>query len=76
VPLKVPGTPERYFVELRKRLGIRLLPVHEEVTAQLIKLPNSHRDPFNRLLICQSIEHGLILIMSDTHVSCYSIHAL
>lgn len=73
LPLNVPGTPERYFVELRKRLDIESLPVYEAATAQLVKLPDIHKDPFDRLLICQSIEHGLTLVTPDSHIRQYPI---
>ena len=76
LPLRVPDTPARYFVELRKRLEIESLPVYEAAAAQLTKLPDIHRDPFDRLLICQSIEHGLTLTTPDAHISRYPIRTL
>lgn len=76
LPLKVTGSPEQYFVELRKRLGIESLPVYEAAAAQLIKLPPIHQDPFDRLLICQAIEHGLTLVTADRHIRKYPIRTL
>lgn len=76
LPLNVPGTPERYFVELRQRLGIVSLPVDEGSVAQLTKLPDIHRDPFDRLLICQAIEHSLTLVTPDKSIQRYPIKTL
>lgn len=76
LPLNVPDSPEQYFVELRKRLDIQSLPVCEAATAQLIKLPAIHQDPFDRLLICQAIEHGLTLVTPDQHIRRYPIRTL
>ncbi|MFT4256091.1 MAG: type II toxin-antitoxin system VapC family toxin [Pseudoxanthomonas sp.] len=75
-PLHVPGSPEQYFVELRGRLGIAALPVVESAVAQLVKLPPVHNDPFDRLLICQAIEHGLTLVTPDAHIRRYPIRTL
>jgi PIN domain nuclease of toxin-antitoxin system len=74
--LHVPQEPERYFVELRQRLGLEPLAVTEETAAQLPKLPPVHRDPFDRLLICQAIEHGLTLVTPDKNIRRYPIRTL
>lgn len=74
--LHVPKAPERYFVELRQRFDIEPLAVTEETTSQLPKLPPVHHDPFDRLLICQAIEHGLTLVTPDEHIRAYPIRTL
>ncbi len=38
---------------------------------QVAKLPSLHRDPFDRLLIGQAIEHGLKLVTVDTAIRAY-----
>lgn len=53
-----------------------LLPVLAEDTRHVSQLPDIHRDPFDRLLICQTIEHGLILVTPDAHISRYPIRTL
>ncbi|MFA5631694.1 MAG: type II toxin-antitoxin system VapC family toxin [Porticoccaceae bacterium] len=76
LPLKVPGDPEHYFAELRQRMGLISLPVTEAAVIQLPKLPPVHQDPFDRLLICQAIDQGLILVTPDAHISRYPIRTL
>lgn len=76
LPLHVPSEPEHYFSQLRQRVGAESLPITETTTMQLPKLPLVHKDPFDRLLICQAIEHGLILVTPDKLVSRYPIRTL
>ena len=57
------GAPtERFLVEQREAHGIASLPIDEEAVAQLPKLPDLHRDPFDRMLVCQAIAHGLTVV--------------
>jgi len=39
-------------------------------------LPFHHHDPFDRLLIAQSIEEGLTLVSEDSQFSAYSVKLL
>jgi len=39
-------------------------------------LPFHHQDPFDRLLIAQSIEEGLTLVSEDSQLSAYSVKLL
>ena len=39
-------------------------------------LPFHHKDPFDRLLIAQSISEGLIVVTADSQFSAYSIKLL
>ena len=47
------------------------LPLDEESTLQLERLPRLHRDPFDRMLVCQSIVHGMAILTPDPLVSQY-----
>ena len=60
--LPVPGTLDRFIVEQRERHGIAALPLNERTVLHLHKLPLLHRDPFDRMLICQAIEHDCMLL--------------
>ena|SRR5690349_10192697 len=50
-------------VALTHVLGVGALPFH-------------HKDPFDRLLIAQSIEEGFTLVSADSHFSAYSVKLL
>jgi len=52
---------------------ILLLPITFEDTAQLLKLPLYHNDPFDRILIAQAITHSLVIISTDKKFDAYPI---
>lgn len=52
--------------------GFTELPITAQHAAGILKLPDLHRDPFDRLLIAQSIAEPLILLTADTQLKDYS----
>lgn len=74
--LPLPQPPETYLPEQRKRHLIASLGVDEESVTRLAGLPSSHRDPFDRLLVCQAIQHGLTVATVDPAVQSYPISLL
>jgi len=52
--------------------GYRLLPVSPEHAAAIEMLPAYHQDPFDRLLVAQSMSEPLRLLTHDTTVARYS----
>jgi len=52
---------------------IELLPILAGEISYASQLPDIHRDPFDRLLICQTIEHGLTLVTPDRYIQSYPI---
>lgn len=70
------GAPtERFLVEQREAHGIASLPIDEEAVAQLPKLPDLHRDPFDRMLVCQAIAHGLTVVTPDEAIRRYPVRS-
>jgi PIN domain nuclease of toxin-antitoxin system len=63
--LPLPADAWSYVTAQRDRHGIDPLPLEEASLAHLPKLPALHRDPFDRILICQAIEHDLLLVTDD-----------
>lgn len=55
---------------------IELLPIATEHIYALAKLPNHHRDPFDRLLIAQSITEEIPLLTVDSVFRHYGIKLL
>ncbi|NET54776.1 MAG: type II toxin-antitoxin system VapC family toxin [Symploca sp. SIO2E6] len=55
---------------------ILLLPISFIDTLQIRYLPLHHRDPFDRMLIAQAINHSLILISRDVKFDAYPIQRL
>jgi PIN domain nuclease of toxin-antitoxin system len=52
------------------------LPVHLRHVAALEHLPPLYRDPFDRILVAQSLCDDLILVTHDEHVLAYPVKAL
>lgn len=74
--LPLPEAPDRLVPRLRDAHGIQALDLSEAATLQLPKLPDLHRDPFDRMLICQAVAHGLTLVTPDDAVRSYPIRTL
>ena len=49
------------------------LSLDEAAVAHLVKLPAVHRDPFDRMLVCQAIEHDLTVVTPDSAVEAYPV---
>ena len=64
------------FSSLREKLnkdGFKILPVSFSDTETILSLPLHHRDPFDRMLIAQSINNNLTIISRDKNFKMYSI---
>lgn len=72
--LPVPQSPDTYIPQQRQSHKIESLPLAEHSVTNLAKLPALHKDPFDRVLICQAIRHGLTLASADDAVRVYSAH--
>lgn len=73
--LPLPGTIDHFVVEQRERHAIAALPLHERAVLHLHKLPALHRDPFDRMLVCQAIEHDCVLLTPDPLITQYPVRA-
>lgn len=69
--LPLPEPPESYLPAQRERHQIANLPLDEASVRQLATLPPIHRDPFDRMLICQAMEHKLTIITVDEMFRAY-----
>jgi PIN domain nuclease of toxin-antitoxin system len=56
--------------------GFQILPISFEDTLMLSKLPFHHRDPFDRILIAQSITNSFTLISKDKEFKNYPLNLL
>jgi PIN domain nuclease of toxin-antitoxin system len=74
--MPLPDVPERYLPRLRERLGFAPLALDEASTLHLRRLPNVHKDPFDRMLICQALVHGMTIVTPDPLISQYPVMTL
>ena len=67
--------PEPISVGVQKS-GFEQLPIYFEHTEVLGELEAHHNDPFDRLLIAQTISEGLTLVTHDRKLRLYGIDIL
>ena len=53
------------------KCGFEILPLDFEHIIALSTLENHHRDPFDRIIISQSLVENLIIISKDSHSTSY-----
>lgn len=74
--LPLPSPPEIYLPQQRVKHNIGILTLEEASVTRLSQLPLLHRDPFDRMLLCQAQEHGLTLVTADHALKVYGISTL
>lgn len=74
--LSLPEDAARFVPRERSRHLFSPLPLDESDVSVLSRLPSVHRDPFDRMLICQAISRGLTLVTSDSLVLQYPVSVL
>lgn len=74
--LRLPEPPDRLIPTERRLRGIAALPVDEDAVFQLPKLPKLHRDPFDRILVCQAIAHSLAILTPDPLIRQYPVRVV
>ena len=71
--LPLPDAPEQFIREQCEKHFIENLALDNESIFHLTELPSHHRDPFDRMLICQAIERDLTLLTSDELITQYPV---
>lgn len=74
--LPLPEHPATYLPKQRDLHQIASLALDESSVIQLAKLPPLHRDPFDRMLICQALQNSLIIATVDAAVRAYPVSIL
>lgn len=71
--LNVPQ-PFQQFIEEQLRMNkIDLLPITITDTAEMMKLPFHHRDPFDRIIVAQALNRTMTLVSSDQQLDAYGM---
>ncbi len=74
--LPLPQPPNVYLPIQRQKHQIASLSLNEASVSQLANLAKIHRDPFDRMLICQAMEHGLTIVTVDDAICAYPVSVL
>ncbi|MCV6606571.1 MAG: PIN domain-containing protein [Campylobacterales bacterium] len=62
--------------EILEDMGVEVLDFDGKSAMNLFSLPYHHRDPFDRMIICQSLSHGFKIISDDSKFSHYDCELL
>lgn len=71
LPLHQP--PEEYVPDARRRHGIVALPLAEQACLRVHLLPQLHRDPCDRLLVCHALIGGMTILTPDPRIRQYPV---
>ena len=71
--LPLPSPADEYLRHRREEHNIVSLPFDEPSLSHLLHLPLYHRDPFDRVLICQALQHDLQVMTSDELFATYPV---
>ena len=71
--LPLPSPADEYLRHRREQHNISTLPFDEPSLVHLLRLPLHHRDPFDRMLICQALQHDLQMVTSDALFEKYPV---
>ena len=74
--LHLPEAPSKFIPIQREKHRISFLSLDEESTLHLALLPALHPDPFDRMLICQALVHGLLIATPDEHIVQYPVRVI
>lgn len=71
--LKLAEPPEAIVSKHRAEAGIEPLPLSEEACLMQRRLPALHRDPFDRMLVCQAIVENMVILTPDDLIRQYPV---
>ena len=74
--LPLPFPPATYIPEQREKHLIQSMTLLEKDVSRLSTLPSIHRDPFDRMLICQALSRDLTILTVDKSFRQYSVKIL
>jgi PIN domain nuclease of toxin-antitoxin system len=71
--LPLPRPPSRLVRPLALKHMMEILPLATSAILRLESLPDLHRDPFDRLLVCQALDRRLEIITPDPLIRQYDV---
>lgn len=74
--LSLPAPPWSYIPVQRSSRGIDPLPLDETAALHVARLPDIHRDPFDRMLVAQALVGDLVIVTPDAEIARYPVRTL
>jgi len=74
--LTLPEPPDQYVAERMRQHRFSALPIELSHALEVYRLPAIHQDPFDRLLIAQSLLEGMPILSMDPEISRYQVEVI
>ena len=74
--LTLPTAPRHWWTEQVGKWGLVELPLTAEVLLRGSELPAHHKDPFDRILLAQSLMHDLAVVSPDEALPPYGVRVV
>ncbi len=74
--MPMPQPPGLYLPMQRQQHQIVSLGLDEDGVCKLADISLHHRDPFDRMLICQALAFGLVIATVDDAITAYPVPVL
>jgi len=74
--LKLPGEPQDFVISQLKVNTMVSLPIEMRHALHISKLPNYHRDPFDRILVAQAQLENLPILSADPDIKKYDVKVI
>ncbi len=71
--LRLPYELGEEFVATLEEIGFELLPLSNAALERTARLPQHHRDPFDRLLVAEALEHSATLVSRNEVFDAYGV---
>jgi PIN domain nuclease of toxin-antitoxin system len=69
----LPSLIEEFLPQAFEEDGIRSIPIEDRHALAAARLPDHHRDPFDRMLVAQALIEGLPLVTGDRGLKSYDV---
>lgn len=74
--INLPVNPREMMVDLRRTFGFSELEFGDSAAILASVLPLHHRDPFDRMLLCQALDRGLPIVSPDERFLQYPVRVV
>ena len=71
--LPLPSAADDFIKQQCEKHFVKYLSLDEKAVFNLSRLPNHHRNPFDRMLVCQAIAYDLTILTSDKLIMQYPV---
>src|SRR5262249_48186646 len=71
--LSLQKPPESLIRSQRRAYRIKTLPLRESMVLHESQLPKLHKDPFDRMLVCQAIVKNYVILTPDPLIQQYPV---